>query len=59
MICTECNLDLAKCTCPDLEKRFREIQKSPYISIGIEYQCLILAHIEELKKHENHKPRNP
>lgn len=50
MICTKCNLNLAKCSCPDLEERFRALQKTPYLSIGIEYQARILAHIEERKK---------
>lgn len=58
MICNNCDKDLAQCTCPDLEERFKGLQKSKYVRLGIEYQARILAHIEELKKqNEGHNER--
>jgi hypothetical protein len=50
MICLHCDNDLAECTCDDLEERFKKIQSSEFIVIGLEYQAKILAHIHNRKK---------
>ncbi len=59
MFCIQCNQNLDKCTCPDLEERFHNIQQIPQVRIGLEYQTRILAHIHQRKKEKEKSDGTP
>ncbi len=47
MVCCNCDLDLAFCTCADLEERFNQI--SQHVVIGSDYEKRIREQIERNK----------
>jgi hypothetical protein len=50
MICTQCDSDLAACTCPNLEERFQRLCQSEFLLIGSDYAQRIKKQIERNKQ---------